>query len=519
MNLSNRAHLFFRSVTSGYAVLAANTIYSLASIPLALRFLQKEQFALWALATQVTGYLLLIDFGMSASVSRHLIQYKDNKASGAYGGMIQTGLLVLAAQGVLMFLGGLGIVVFGTPFLRIEPSLEHSFKMLLLAQCAVMSFGMPARVFSHVLEAHQRMDLVNRAQVGYFAMGFGILWFSFSRGFGVFSIVWANIFGWAFIVINNASACIRLKFLPFEAPGRPNVTHFRELFDFGRDVFWLALGTQMINASQTIVITRFIGLDAAARWTICTKTFTLAAQLVWRPYDYAYPAISEMIVRGERERVLRRFRDLLVLTISLSVLAATLFALCNQPFITIWTHGTISWSRRNDVLLAVWLVTLGFVHCHSGFVMITKQIGFMRYIYFIEGAAFLVLGSLAAALGGVSPMLIVSILCSTCFSGAYGIWRSAKYFALPFKEIAVTWIMPSARFALLLAPLAGAAYYFIHPFSFKTQFAVYVMFFAALGPLLLFRVGLHRSLRMEILARVPKPVRGLLCILLNQRIL
>src|ERR1700730_2166324 len=87
----SRLRRFVHAVASGYAQLAANVFYVLASVPLALHFLQKREFGLWALAMQLSGYLQLIDFGMSASVSRHLIDHKDSPETGEYGGGIKKG--------------------------------------------------------------------------------------------------------------------------------------------------------------------------------------------------------------------------------------------------------------------------------------------------------------------------------------------------------------------------------------------------------------------------------------------
>src|SRR5712664_152832 len=90
-----RLRRFFHAVASGYAQLVANVLYVLASVPLALHFLERREFGLWALAMQLGGYLQLIDLGMSASVSRHLIDYKDRRDTGEYGGILKTGALVL----------------------------------------------------------------------------------------------------------------------------------------------------------------------------------------------------------------------------------------------------------------------------------------------------------------------------------------------------------------------------------------------------------------------------------------
>ena len=65
----SRSSLYVRSLASGYVTLAANTAFTLASVPLALHYLSENEFGLWALSTQLAGYIALVDFGMSAAVA------------------------------------------------------------------------------------------------------------------------------------------------------------------------------------------------------------------------------------------------------------------------------------------------------------------------------------------------------------------------------------------------------------------------------------------------------------------
>jgi O-antigen/teichoic acid export membrane protein len=506
-----RLRRFFHAVASSYALLGVNVLYVLGSIPLALHFLQKREFGLWALAMQLTGYLQLIDLGMSGSVSRHLIDHKDNRANSEYGGMIQTGALVLLVQGFLVLLGGAIVVFFGTRLLHIDPDLERSFKVVMFAQCAIVAADFPARLFGHLLVAHQRNDIVNYSQIALFFVAYATLWFCFVQGLGIFSLVWANAAGWLVIILSNIIACSTLKIFPSrDAWGQPTWSKFRDLFGYGKDIFWIALGTQMINASQAIVITRALGLDAAAVWSVCTRTYTLASQLVWRPFDSSYPVLSEMIVRGEKERLLHRFKGLVVLTTSLSVLAAVMFVLCNRPFITLWTHGKIAWGRENDVLLSIWLIILALVHCHCSLPALTKRIGFMRYIYFIEGIVFLGIGSYAAARIGFAGLLTTSIFASLAFSCSYGIWRTMREFDLSLKEVLFRWLIPPIKLFVPLSLVAVLLYWFTRGLPAKVQLPLYVAVGGSVGIFCFLRYGLGPELRREFRDRAPDTVSRLL---------
>src|SRR5208282_1117622 len=102
----SRFKRFAHSLVSGYMQLGVNSLFTLASVPLALHYLDKEEFGLWALTSQIAGYIALIDLGLTAAASRILIDYKDHQKHGEYGGVIQTGAWVGLSQAALIFLVG-----------------------------------------------------------------------------------------------------------------------------------------------------------------------------------------------------------------------------------------------------------------------------------------------------------------------------------------------------------------------------------------------------------------------------
>ena len=104
---------------------------------------------------------------------------------------------------------------------------------------------------------------------------------------------------------------------------------------------------------------------------------------------------------------------MLASTASLAGFAAVAYALCNSLFVSIWTKGQISWPPVNDILLGVWMLVMVMLRCHNLLAVLTKRVGFMRYVYFLEGVVFVAGALLTARRGGLPAVIACSIVSST----------------------------------------------------------------------------------------------------------
>jgi O-antigen/teichoic acid export membrane protein len=297
--------------------------------------------------------------------------------------------------------------------------------------------------------------------------------------------------------------CVQLKLLPHgDEWSAVTWQRFRELFDFGRDIFLYSLGTQLVNASQTILLTRLLGLDAAAVWTVGTRVYVVLTQVIVQAFNFASPALAEMMVRGEKELLCRRFKQIAILSANLAVATGVMFALCNSAFIAVWLKNKIAWPPVNDLLLAVWLVICVTMRVHTGLAGVAKQLRFMRYIFFIEGMAFVGLTLAVYHFGGITAMLSASILCTLSISLPYGLYRTQKYFGLNRREL-VDWFEPSLRLLLWLAPAGALLYWLTADEPALLRLLARAGIFGMWAVWVFLRHGLSAPLQMEIHRRAP----------------
>jgi O-antigen/teichoic acid export membrane protein len=506
----SRTKRFALSLVSGYVQLAVNSLFTIVSVRLALAYLPHDEYALWMPVTVIATYIALMDFGLSSAASRILIDYKDHEKPEEYGSIIQTTMLVGLTQAALISVAGVGLAFVMGPLLKIPDALQHEFFWLVVGQCAVTAGIFGTRIVLLVLSANQRFDIGNYSSALALILNCAVMWVCFARGAGVYSLVWGQAAGVATTFAVNWLYCVKLNLFPQPGRwGRPTWEKFRELFAFGRDVFLFTVGLQFISVSQTLLLTRFIGLDAALVWGICTRGYVVLVQVIGRVSDFSSAALAEMIVRGEREKLLRRVRELAVLSVNMAVAAGAIFAVANGPFVDVWTKGSIHWTPWNDLLLAAWLVVTTTTRLHLGLVGITKAYQFLRYLVFIEGLTFIGLTILLYRHGGITIMLTMSILCSFCFTTPYGLNRTRRYFNLRAAEMA-QWHRGTAVLALVLAPAGFGVWWFTRSLGALPRLCVELVVLGPWTAWMFIRFGMGPGIFGEACDRLPSSVRPMM---------
>jgi O-antigen/teichoic acid export membrane protein len=494
-----RLKRFAANLLSSYAAIGVNILYTIASVPLALHYLDKEEFGLWALVTQLSGYLMLLEFGMSGSVARSLSDHKDRIETGVYGSILRTGGRVFAIQGFLVFLLGLALARFAPALLDLPSQLHAPFTVLMSVQAALNGGKLALGSLASPLWCHQRLDLSNLAGSLSLLLTFALLWLGFHLGWHLYSLSVATAAGLVVGLVLTWSFCCRLGYYPPQAHrGRFDPKLFRELFHFGGGLFLMNLGAQLASASQVIVVSRLLGIEAAAIWSIATKVFIMAQQFVARILDSSAGGLAEMVVRNETVQLQKRFRDLVAISAVMAGAAGAGIALMNGPFIEIWTSGKVGWSPWNNVLLACVLFCTVVTRCYTSLVGINKQIRGMKFIYLLEGIAFVTLSVLLVPWIGLPGLLIAALGCNMGITGTYGIGRTAGYFNLTRLGVAAWIARPAGVLAIAAGLFALTRIPALAALTAPLRFCIGATAFSAVVIPALWMLGMDGRLRHEI---------------------
>lgn len=450
----SRLSRFTSGISASYIGVLASIAYSLALVPIGLRYLGAEQFGLWMLLLQASGYLSLIEMGVFGSVARILIDYKDSKGSSAYVEVVAAGSAILVIQGVLItgicwLLAPLVIRGFIIPE-ALHDTATYLFIFLGLSAGLATCF----KIFSAILYANQRIDLVVLFQATSPLLSLAIIWPLLAAGYGLKALPWSFLPPVILLSAISWIACHRLGLLPSKTRFSDiRFARVRELFKLGADFFLINIGAQLLEASQLMIVSRTMGLTAVATWSVSTKLFALLYQLTSKVENTAVVFFSEMMVRGEQAKLQVSFRKMYQFTGSLAVCGMLAAVAVNPYFVTVWAGTDVLWPSINNWLIAALLILNLLLRCHTDFAMHTKQIGLLRYLYFFESLAFVIIALWAAPRLGFAGISAAAILCALVFRSAYAVSRTATYFHVPCVSVAFQWVaflgLPALAMALI----------------------------------------------------------------------
>ena len=493
LRMPNRSKRFTHSLVTGYGAIAVNIVFTLVSIPLALSYLSKEEFGLWALAIQINGYLGLIDIGMTGAVGRYLADHKDDVNGDGYATHFATGNCVFIVQGLLVVAVGMLFSSYAPVLLSISPGLAGEFTFLLRILCVISGLSIAGRCLGAPLWGFQRMEIVNLVATLGLILQFGFMWLGFHLGYGVRSFVLAGIFPTLFALLVYGIVCQKNGYYPRWGKWfSPQWLIFKELFAYGRDGMLLTIGSQLVNATQITIISRTLGLDAAASFSVATKLYSMSLQLFHKVVESAAPGLAEMFVRGQTTQFIRRYWDMIFLTLATSSVGAVAIAAGNSAFISLWTGGKVTWTLQSDLLLGLMVLATSLSRSFISVFGITKNLKVIRVLYFTEGLVFVPSAILAARWFGVEGVIAASVVIhllvtfSASARAASKVLGSCRKVILPVLQIsavaglgtAVAWtalslgLPPIARLVCVFLPvllMMAFAWKLILPSEIRTQ--------------------------------------------------
>lgn len=418
MNL-NRTQL---AIFSGYGQIASAIGASLLMVPLALRHLNEAEFGLWVVIGQSLGFLLLLDFGLGNSAGRILAEPIHQNDTNELVSWWTVLVGALASQGVIILLIGYLLTDLILGFLEIPESLLNDARFLWMGMVTFNAIARPLNALNGIYYVQNRIYIVNIASMAMSWASMALFWLFLSLGFRTSAYMYATIAAWtiqASILLFGLTIRKQLPAFRFKSF---DWSKLKALYSYSFWTFLMAISIQAILMSQSLIISKVLGITAVAAFSVSVRASNMLSQVLWRTFDAFSPVWLKAHLKGELENFHRGWESGLVWSISSAMILTAGFLATNRVFVSIYAREDLWAGRTLDIALAAWVILHSFIHAASLPFLITRNVRPLSLVSLAETPISLLSGMLFCYYFGLPGLYLGAIISSVFFTAGY-LWR------------------------------------------------------------------------------------------------
>jgi O-antigen/teichoic acid export membrane protein len=324
---------------SAYAQMGVGMLCSLLLVRIATRSLTPEEFGLWSFVFGSIGYFLMLDFGLSYSLGRIFADPIYSGDGKALSGKFILALIVLLGQAILIAVLGIMLCEPLLHYFKISSVLREEARRLWIWCILIQASSLPLRIFPAIIHAQNRVYLANIISAVSQVANLVIFWHFITHGSGVMAYAYASLLSTTLIYIGYI-LCV----FPGKNPLRltlvwPDFSELPSIMKYAFSILAAMITTQASGAAQIMILTRLLGLDAVAIYSVSSRVPMLLSSLCIKPFEAHRMEWIGLYCQKETGRMLFSIRKALQLALILILVAITISIIINPIFVKYWTRS------------------------------------------------------------------------------------------------------------------------------------------------------------------------------------
>ena len=333
---------------------------TLITVPLTLHYLGSERYGMWVTISSLVALLSFADlgigYGLLNAVTRATATYDAPRARSEIASAV---VLMIGVVAVLIV--AFGVMSFAVSWPRVfavsSPAAVAEAGPGVAAWYACFLAGLPLSIVTQVRMARQEAYVSNMASAAGNLVSVLALVFVIAMRGGLPVLVLAMT------VPPLLATCVNGAFLfRRDAPElRPSLSLADRrtevaLLRAGSLFFVLQLAISVAFTSDTLVVTRILGPQAAAEYGVVTRLFLIPSGLIGIVLTPLWPAYGDALVRGDLAWARRTLRMSFWIVLAVALPSAVVLVVFGQPIIRVWAGSSVLPTMALLVGCGIWLV-------------------------------------------------------------------------------------------------------------------------------------------------------------------
>ncbi len=408
---------YLAGVGTSYVRMFANVLVGLWLTPFTLRYLDREQFAIFSLILSLLVWLGLLDFGITAGLRIQAARLAGGPDADKLNRLASTAFFAQNLIVLAIMVAGTGLALAFPHFFEVRPELQREamFVCLLLVLGVGLSIG--TQTFSALLIAHQQIHIDNLIGLLQTAIRTVVTVVMLYLGWGLYSLAIAHL---ASKIITAVLAVVRtFRLLPGLRISYRLVS-WDTMSGTASLGVWFTLGSLaaiLIDSLNSTVTAKVLSVETVASLTLTSRFYELVGSLVVALAETARPLLGQMLGQNQNAEALTAYRRLFSISTSLAVVAALSVWSGNACFVRRWVGAANYAGTGADLVLAFSVLTFNWIMPNRAILAANLELRAQSLTRIVEGALNVTLavwlgkqfGLVGILLGGLLAALLTSM--------------------------------------------------------------------------------------------------------------
>lgn len=325
-----------RNIFANYLGVFGQIIIAFFLSPFLVHTLGDTRYGIWTIIAAFSGYLSLLDFGVSSAVMRYVAKYHAENNKDKINAVLSSALVVFIIITSCIALLSPAISYLFIRFIDTSQEYEEIISLLIIIVSIDICIFILSGLFKGALSGFQRFDIIN---ITTFCSGLykALMFYAFlSKGYGLITMALVSIsanllIATSYYVFLNK----QFLFLEFKIKSATKIQS-KELVGHSKYSFITMLANQIIYYSDVFIIGYFLSITHVTyytiAWSLCEyiKRFCLAASRAF------VPAFSQSESLGDKEKLTELFLSGSKYMMIFSNLLSLGFMVLGGAFISLW---------------------------------------------------------------------------------------------------------------------------------------------------------------------------------------
>lgn len=409
-----------------YVAIAFNMIAGLIYTPWMIEQIGQQNYGLYTLATSLIT-MFVMDFGMSAAVTRFISRYNangDQKGVNDFLGVVYKLYLLIDA---VIFVALICVYFFvDIIYTNLSPAELETFKVLyiIVATFSVISF--PFTNLNGILTAYEKFIQLKVCDLFHKIFIIIMMVIALLLGYGVYALVSVNAVAGLLVIV------IKLVIIRKQTKARVNFAYFDK--NILREIFGFSVWTTVGSIMQRLIfnITPSIIAAVSVTGTVGVAVFGLASTIEGYVYTFAtaingmfMPRISRIIVEGKKEDELMPLMVKVgrIQTMIIGILTVGFISLGKSFIVYIWDKPDFALSYFCAVILIIPSFFYLPMQIGNTTLIVENKVKLQAYVFMIMGGinvvCSLILSRFFGAIGASISIFIAYMVRTTLMGGIY----------------------------------------------------------------------------------------------------